>query len=606
MRFFPLVFSCAAAALWLAASPQDPSGTFEALATYRGLGSMVASATGPGPTAGSERVYLSYLYLNNTIEVVSVDPENGDFRIFRNPAPTESGARAMVTGPDGKIYLGTLPQAHLLQLDPKAGALVDLGRPSATESYIWDLAVGPDRKIYGATYPESKLVRYDPASGKLEDLGRMDPVEQYAHSVAGTGDFVYVGIGTSKANIAAYQISTGEHREILPVEFQVVGQAAVYPGQDGKAYGSVGEKKFRLEGWTATLIEARDASPVAPRDRLRDGRTVAVDGTTLRISDPRTGAVSERHFAYQGNTLPLFRVAFGPDGRLYGSSILPIHLVRWDAAHGNFEEVGGLGGGEIYSFLRYRNRLLMAAYSGLAPLMAYDPAKPFRPGDNPVLVNYSGEDHGWRPEAMMEGAGGRVYLGAVAGYGKLGGPLTIWDPNNNQVTSYPQLVRDESVVSVAEAGGLIVGGTTVAGGGGSHPTQKEAHLFLWDPRTSRKIFETVPVPGARSINDLVAAPDKLVYGFAGGSLFVFDPASRTIRHTAPLPFHGAPFNSVTVARDGNIWGLAREGVFRIDPRTHEIALAGRAPKPITAGFDLRDDAIYFASEATLYRYRLPK
>ena len=596
--------ACAGTALLLVAPRAGAAGAFEELATYRGLGALVASTVGPGPAAGSQRLYLSYLYINNTIDVVAVDPETAAFQVFRNPAPTESGARSMVAGPDGKIYLGTLPGAHLLQLDPRAGTLVDLGRPSATESYIWDLAVGPDRKIYGATYPESKLVRYDPAGGKLEDLGRMDPVEQYAHSVAGTGDFVYVGIGTSRANIAAYQISTGEHREILPADAQVVGQALVYTGQDGRIYGSIGERKFRLENWNARSIPAGDAAPAAVPNRLRDGRTVAVEDHTLRIADPRTGAVAERRFAYEGNSLPLFRVAFGPDDRLYASSVLPIHLLRLDAGRARFEEIGGLGGGEIYSFLVHQKRLLMAAYSGLAPLMAYDPSQHFHPGDNPTLVSYTDEDHGWRPEAMLHGPDGRVYLGSVAGYGKLGGPLTIWDPSDNHVVSYPQLVHDESVISLAVVDGQIAGGTTTGGGGGSHPTQKEAHLFLWDPRTSAKTFQMVPVPGARTVNNLIAGPDKLVYGMAADTLFVFDPAAKTIRHTERLPFRGAPYNSIALGADGNLWGLAREGIFRIDTRTHSIALVARSPKPITAGFELRGGSLYYASEATLYRYHL--
>ncbi len=591
-------------ALATAAPPNEASGTFEELATYRGLGSLVASSIGPGPAAGSQRMYLSYLYLNNTIEVVAVDPETGRVQVFPNPAPTESGARNMVVGPDGKVYLGTLPRAHFLQLDPQSGKLVDLGRPSETESYIWDVTVGPDRKIYGATYPQAKLVRYDPASGKLDDLGRMDPVEQYAHYVAGAGDFIYVGIGTSKANIAAYQISTGEHREILPAAAQVVGQATVHVGQDGKVYGAVGEKHFRLNGWTATPIAASEASPAVENNRLRDGRSVKVDGDLIEITDPRSEKKVQRHFDYSGNALPIFRVAFGPDSRLYGSSILPIHLMRLDEANHRFEEIGGLGGGEVYSFLTRGNRLLMAAYAGLASLMSYDPAQPFQPGTNPVLTHYAEEDHGWRPEAMIAGKDGRVYMGSVAGYGKLGGPLTIWDVEKQQVTTYPQLIEDQSVVSLASLGDTLVGGTTIGGGGGSHPTQKEARIFLWDIRHSRKTFDMVPVPGAPAITSLISAPNHLVYGIAARTLFVFDPAERKIVHSEPVPFRGAVYNSVAVGPDGNLIGLARDGIFQIDVRSHAIRLLAKSPQPISAGFALRDGALYFASGPVLYRYRL--
>jgi streptogramin lyase len=583
-------------------------GRFEQLATYKGLGALVASSVGPGPAEGAERFYLSYLYINNTIDVVGVDPDTGEFQVFPNPAPTESGARSMVLGPNGRLYLGTLTGAHFLELDPKAGTLKDLGRPSLTEQYIWDVAFGPDGKLYGATYPQSKLVRYDPASGALEDLGRMDPVEQYAHYVAGGDDgFMYVGIGTSKANIAAYEISTGEHREILPAEFQTVGQARVYRGQDGNVYGVLGSRYFRLRGWLCPPISAKEASPAVPNNRLAGGRTVSVSGRTIRVTGPGGREVSERRFEYAGNDLPMFRIGFGPDDVLYGSSVLPIHFLRLDSENAVMSEIGDLGGGEIYSFLARESKLLMAGYSSLAPLMVWDPEKPFNvvAGEkNPVLVDFKGSDSGWRPQAFINGPGGRVYIGSVAGYGKLGGPLTVWDVESGAVDDYPHLVQDQSVVSLAVWNGLIVGGATTGGGGGSHPTQKEAKIFIWDPKQREKLFETVPVPGAASVNDLIAAANGLVYGFAGRTLFVFDPESRQVKLTRTAPFSSTIYNSVALGPDGKIWGLTSAGIFSIDPESNEVTLAARSPRPITAGFALRDNAIYFVCGPQLWRWVL--
>lgn len=593
-------------ALLLAALPLvAQTGRFELLATYKGLGALVASAVGPGPEEGSERFYLSYLYINNTIDVVAVDPDTGDFQVFANPAPSESGARCMVLGPNGRLYLGTLPGAHFLELDPKAGVLRDLGRPSATEQYIWDVAFGADGKLYGATYPQAKLVRYDPDSGALEDLGRMDPAEQYARYIAAGGGFVYVGIGTSKADIAAYEIATGERRAILPAGFQTVGTARVYRGEDGEAYGVLGSQFFRLKGWSCTPIEAKEAPSAAPANRLAGGRTVSVSGRTIRVSGPRAGESVERRLEYPGNDLPMFRIGFGPDGVLYGSSVLPIHFLKWDAGEGVMSEIGDLGGGEIYSFLARELKLLMAGYSSLAPLMIWDPGKPFHVGagdPNPVLVNFRGSDSGWRPQAFINGPGGRVYIGSVAGYGKLGGPLTVWDVASGAVEDYPHVVTDQSVVSLAVWKDLIVGGTTIGGGGGSHPTQKEAKIFLWDPERREKLFETVPVPGATSINDLVAAPNGLVYGFAGRTLFAFDPESREIGLTRSAPFSSTIYNSAAVGPDGKIWGLTSAGIFRIDPASNEVTLAAQSPRPVTAGFAMRDGEIYFVCGPQLWRW----
>jgi hypothetical protein len=579
---------------------------FQRVGVYRGLGGLVASAVGPGPKAGTQRLYISYLYVENTIDVVAVDPETGEHQVFPNPAPTESGARCMTVGPDGNIYLGTLPRAHLLKLDPKAGKLVDLGRPSATEQYIWDVGFGADGKLYGATYPQSKLVRYDPASGKLEDLGRMDPVEQYAHYVAGSEDgFMYVGIGTSKANIAAYEIATGVHREIMSAQFQTVGQASVYRGRDRQVYGKLGDAYFRLKGWTATPIKAEEAPPQERATVLNDGRTVSASDHKITIADPKTRQIAERKFDYAGNLLNIFRIGFGPDRKLYGSSVLPIHLLRLDEEKGTLPELGGLGGGEIYSFLSHKNRLLAAAYAGHAPLMSFDPAKPFEKGaaeNNPTLVRFENSDSGWRPQAFIEGPDGKVYLGAVSGYGKLGGPLVAWDVAAGTIVQYPHVVKDQSVVTLAEWKKLLVGGTTVGGGGGSHPTQNEACLFLWDPVKREKIFETVPVKDARGINDLITAPNGLVYGIAGRTMFVFDPASREVKHRGELPFSGGVYNAITVGPDSKLWGLASTGIFRIDPETNEVAMIARPPKTITAGFAMSGRTIYFVCGPEVWRW----
>jgi len=601
--------ACLALFLSAIAATCGTPGAFELLATYRGLGSMVASAVGPGPAPGSQRVYLSYLYLSKTIDVVAVDPETGDFQVFPNPAPTEYGARCMTVGPDGKIYLGTLPYAHFLVLDPQQGTLTDLGRPSKTEQYIWDLAFGPDGRLYGATYPQAKLVRYDPATGALEDLGRMDPVQQYAHYVAASDDgFVYTGIGTSQSNIAAYRIATGERRSILPAQYQGVGQAWVYRGKDGKVYGRAASRYFRLEGWNAIPIGADQVSPQALPNTLADAGVVSVSNRTIRISYPN-GSARSVSFAYKGNELSVFRLGFGPDGKLYGSSVLPIHLLVYNPATAEMDELGDLGGGEIYSFLARGDSLLMAAYSGLAPLMQYDPRKPFITGqaadNNPRLVTFAGADSSWRPQAMIQGPDGRVYIGAVSGYGLLGGPLTIWDPDSGDVISFPHIVRDQSVVTLASSGHLIVGGTTVSGGGGSFPTQTDAKIFVYDLAQKMKTAEVAPLPGAGTINDLIAAPNGLIYGLVGKAMFTFDPQTAQVKDLLPFPITGAIYNSVAMGPDGFLYGLCSSGVFTIDPSTNAVTLLAKAPETITGGFAMDANGIYFASVAKIYRYNFP-
>src|SRR6185437_5768753 len=110
---------------------------------------------------GSERLYQSYIYTGNSLDIVAINPISGEAQVFASPVPGESGAWGLALGPDGNVYVGTLPHAHLFRLDPRRGVLEDIGRPSEGEQYIWQVTVGPDARLYGCTYPTARLVRFD-------------------------------------------------------------------------------------------------------------------------------------------------------------------------------------------------------------------------------------------------------------------------------------------------------------------------------------------------------------------------------------------------------------------------------------------------------------
>jgi hypothetical protein len=253
----------------------------------------------------------------------------------------------------------------------------------------------------------------------------------------------------------------------------------------------------------------------------------------------------------------------------------------------------------------------MAAYAGMAPLMAYDPAGAFSPGQekssNPRLVRYNGQDDGWRPMAMIEGPGEKAYLGSQAGYGRLDGALTIWEPASDRVESFPGVVKDQSVASLAVSRGLIVGGTGIVGGGGARPTQTSAKLFVWDPILKQKTFETVPVPGARDISNLLSGPSGQVYGIAGGDrLFVFDPETSRVLSVTQLPFQSVIHNSLLRGPDGAVWGLAGDGIFTLDVTTKRARIVAHPPAPITAGGVADDRVLYFSSGPRIYGFALPR
>lgn len=597
------------------ASTSSLANTYSEIGQETGLGSVVNWAVGPGSNGQKEQVYISYKYAYSSFDLVEADPYTGEFQIHSSPIPGEWGANAELTGPDGNIYLGTLPHAHWVRYSPSTHTMTDLGSASSTEQYIWGSAIGADHKIYGVTYPNAKLVQLDPITQKITDLGRMDPVQQYARYIAASSDgFIYIGIGSAKSTVVAYNIATGQHKAILP--YNQTGFANVYTGKDNNTYAQLPDgTAYTLSGWTATPIVTSSlvrAQSVA----LSDGSTIGVSGTQINVYQPDGHEISHT-LNYTGKGVDLFRLGAGPDGNIYGSTILPSYLVSLHVTNTSTSTpsrlipVGTLGYAEVYSFLSDATKLYMAGYGYNQPLATFDPSQALNgttnPGYNP---NYTYLD--WRPTAMIQGSNNNIYIGATPGYGKLGGPLVRWNTADNTVQVFNNIMTDQSIYSLTMANGKVVGGTSIYGGAGSTPTQSTAKLFVWDPLTNSKLYETIPVPGATYISNLITAPNGLIYGFANSTLFIFNPVSRQII----IPGYYLPTNTyvynlgnnMAIGSDGNIWGLSTTGVYTINIVTNKVTIFP-SPEKITAGFvfmpnKVTGDCLYFASNSYLYKFQM--
>jgi len=115
-------------------------------------------------------------------------------------------------------------------------------------------------------------------------------------------------------------------------------------------------------------------------------------------------------------------------------------------------------------------------------------------------------------------------------------------------------------------------------------------------------------------------PDGLVYGIADFRVyeptlmdeeklfFVFDPASRQIRHQEKTaPAFGSMHlqqgqRKVIVSPDGRVFLLFRKGIAQADPRTFQLSWTAPAPVSINAGGAWSDGRIWFASGSRLYSY----
>ncbi len=282
--------------------PVSQQSDFSLIGRLSGIGYASSSAVGPAPN-GTQRYYMSYVYAPSAgLDIVGVDSK-GNVSVFPTPVASEYAGYGTLVGMDGSIYFGTVPHAHLLRLNTTTDQLDDIGIPASSEQYLWELTNGSDGKIYGCTYPSAKLIRNDPKTLALEDLGRMSTFEQYARTcVADQDSFVYVGLGSNTSNIAAYEIATGKHREIIPTAYLAAGFGQLVTDSEGKVHGRVGNQWFGLKGWTAT---PEQFIPVqSPNNVFADGTTISISNGTVRLENLATSQSSTLPYAYKGKGLP--------------------------------------------------------------------------------------------------------------------------------------------------------------------------------------------------------------------------------------------------------------------------------------------------------------
>jgi hypothetical protein len=183
---------------------------------------------------------------------------------------------------------------------------------------------------------------------------------------------------------------------------------------------------------------------------------------------------------------------------------------------------------------------------------------------------------------MILDPNGIVFVGAIAGYGELTGKLITWNvTSQNSLETYTP-IRNEGITSLASlADGLLLGGTTVQGGGGVTPMSTAAHIFVWNPG-HRAVVRSIPIPGAVKVTDITVTRDNTAYFIAEGSstnqLYKYDMSTQ---RTNPLQLVGnfpyVPiYNSLAIAPDGNLIGLASQGVFMIDIASEHVRMV-RAP-----------------------------
>lgn len=576
------------------------------------------------------------------------------------PLTGASGSWSIVASSDGFLYAASDASALLFKHTPGTQQVQALGNVLSGENYLWELAAGKNGEIFGSTYPGCKVFRYHPTTGFTEvSNGAVTAGESYARSLVyhEPTDKLFVGVG-SHTSLVKLDPRTGVKTEILPQAYRghsgfvyYLGLIEGIPSGDKLLVtitGTTNHNKTLIYNISTESYEnelgvfvSKTAikSPVnqniyytnasalysydlaeecAKQVNLNKNRSALAthwisndqlcfltgDGKLITYNTT-TKTASHVQLEIPAEPISINTLAYGPDGRIWMSGYPVGSNAAYNPATGQTQMYYGLSQSESIS--KMGNDIYFGVYSG-AKFYKYNTQQAWTLNTNPKhLGSIAGQD---RPFAYASASSlNKMFFGTVPGYGRLGGAIVEYDVQTNNLSSTDNVVADQSIVSLLYTNNELFGGTSVWGGLGITPTTTEAKLFILDPDTKNKLFETVPVAGAKAITSLMNGPDGNIWGMADGTLFVFDKVARAVVSTHVL-FTVSPQTqashvwknaSLVTHPSGRVFGVCYGDFFELNPTTKQkTTITTNAYNALT--LDENTGYLYFQYGLNLWRY----
>jgi hypothetical protein len=619
--------------------------------TFRELGTPIKAANWvrlhPGQTADGQPSLLITMGQNNGGPfLLDVDLTTGHCRQFgANTLGAEAPTSAMRSLRTGILWLGAAWHGTLHRYDPAhpERGLENLGQiDPALATFPTAIAETPDGMIWIGAYPGCSLTRYNPATGEFTRFGRMDDVDKYLYLLAADDGSLYGQIKMTTYRMVHIDPATGRRTQVGPIlESPPTNpkRSEFFKGADGKLYLDSYAGGFLLEGGEAKPVETLPAQLPGVHATYKHGyqqilplpdgaiATFADDASfqfrQLRLTYP-DGQVRELTLDWTGSGTNLWTLHHGPDGKLYGSSMLPEHLFSCDLDGGNMVNHGqcSVSGGEAYSMVNYDGKLAIGSYPA-SRISLYDPQLPYRfgtgPGANPLDVGRA-DDLSTRPHAMITTPDAKIWVGSAADYGLNDGSLAWFDPKTATRGSTRGIMpaRTPFVLLWLPALNQILVGFNSEPGTGVSAKYQTGGYALWDPAKNAAAY--IGDFGDSDLVDvcsLIDAGNGLVYALTGRNprlvthydctpaptrLCLIDPAQRRVVASTLLPedYGKLPFESGHILRadgDGTIYGATTETVFRIKPGTVDTEVIVRiTDHQLTVVGPIVNRTLYFASE----------
>ena len=572
--------------------------------------------------------------------------------ILNEALPGTDGAWDLAVSSDGWLYIPGA-KGRLYRHLPGTKRLEDLGLVLPEQTTVWNLAAGKNGEMFGATYPGCRVFRYHPNDG-FSDVGRGPLVEgeNYVRSLVyyEKTEKLYAGIG-SHAALVELDPKNAKKKSILPDEY--AGKEFVYSLEilrtnskpdflmalvtngsftlvynletqqfeykidemDMKALSQVDNNnrfyytyRSGLYGRDITLtrqepIKYADDVGSANAILLRDRYLYLLNSDSELIKmDLSNGGREVNKLDVPGQPIAIQSIMKGPDGRIWSGGYLAGGHAAYDPKTNKTTDYPGLHQTEG---MVVKGKFM---YFGIYPKGQFYEYNSEMPWDikksNPKFLGQIPNQS--RSFAVLNDTESeKIFFGMVPEYGMLGGALVSYDRSQDKLTSHGVVIPDQSIVSLTYANQLVWAGTSVSGGLGIRPSTEEAKLFSWDAKRGVKLDELVPVPGAKAITSMIIGPDKNIWGMAGGTLFVFNPITKTMLKTKPIYQSGVLKSHVwrdafiMLHPSGKIYGTGGGQLFSVDPNNMEFKILEKS-----ASLLAMDDEgkLYFHRSAELWQY----
>ncbi len=554
------------------------------------------------------------LVVDNAGRLMAIDFETGETTPY--PLPVSGSAWHAKRARDGSLWIGLgFGQSELVRFDATRREYLPVAaRPGDAARIICDVTEGEDGRIYYATGTNAQLWRYDPETGEHELLvERIDPDNEFPYCLTtGYGGRLFIAMACDRDRLWCYSPGDGSLVNMTPEQYQTPGlwnrpvacgkwvllswfdhekeevQVHLYDGEhrafvralalpeytnytndnsniveipDGRVFVKVAKGQFREVRLPSMALSdgvhlqaAHDQMLIRATgdgDKLvlgwgQEYGVVAAGGGSIGWRLPATEPLPHRIFALHG----------GEDGRVYGSAEVGNTIFWYDPRTGESTNTGQVTdtSGEVYGICGYEDKLYTVSYTW-AVVTVFDPAKPWRPGDevdsNPRTIGRIG--HGqYRPVGGIHpGPRGLLVVGTAPNYGMSGGAFTLIDPETEQMRVYRNRVPGGTVNEFATDGDVLFG----YGGG---------EFFVFDPDVEDIVFRE-----RMSGGPMAFAGGKL-YMAGGDDLLRFDAGTRAFDTAPGVRLHGVPKHSLRADRDGGLWAISDSTLVRIDPAAGNI------------------------------------